>query len=609
MCVRGCACTCVYVCVTLFSLSLSLYPMAKTLRISEMSNEATRGIDAAKPAEMLAMLHESDEQMFSGWQGNACVYSDVHLRTIERLAERASSMLEENMHKGANNAFVFSGCGTSGRVGWLCCRAFNQVLEEWNIRPCFHYLIAGGDQALIVSKEMPEDDPIQGSKELEKTVQDFDTTLFFGITCGLSAPYVAGQIDYALNKENIIPVLVGFNPVSLARDSFIEKWPVKNCKDVFLNLQASEKGFILNPIVGPESITGSTRMKGGSMTKILLDVIFLAALNKTLTSHKMVSRKTIINLVDLNHRAAMEVYRASVVTQLSSVIEIAGECLREPNGHLYYVGSGEFALTGLVDGSEMVDTYGAGLDEIRGFVDGGWAVCRNKEGDLSDAGGLFRISIDDFVTDVVPTLSKNDLVIWLEFSCLLPAAFLRMLSDSPAQLARLSLSKNKLSENGDLNFRSEASLLPATWGAEKEAFHLTSLAEHQATQLTMKLAVNAISTCANVLKGRVYGNAMINLTVANDKLFYRSIEIVSQLSSAPRELSRVALLTAIYDTDTVTEEIATKPVSEHIQKATSVQMVVPKAILLASGKATTINQATSMLQSTASIRLLMTSRV
>ena len=40
------------------------------------------------------MLHESDEQMFSGWQGNACVYSDVHLRTIERLAERASSMLE-----------------------------------------------------------------------------------------------------------------------------------------------------------------------------------------------------------------------------------------------------------------------------------------------------------------------------------------------------------------------------------------------------------------------------------------------------------------------------------------------------------------------------------
>ena len=45
------------------------------------------------------------------------------------------------------------------------------------------------------------------------------------------------------------------------------------------------------------------------MTKILLDVIFLAALNKTLTSHKMVSRKTIINLVDLNHRAAMEVYR------------------------------------------------------------------------------------------------------------------------------------------------------------------------------------------------------------------------------------------------------------------------------------------------------------
>lgn len=54
---------------------------------------------------------------------------------------------------------------------------------------------------------------------------------FFGITCGLSAPYVAGQIDYAMHQLNYTTVLVGFNPVTLARDTPIEKWH-KTCRDV-----------------------------------------------------------------------------------------------------------------------------------------------------------------------------------------------------------------------------------------------------------------------------------------------------------------------------------------------------------------------------------------
>ena len=51
------------------------------------------------------------------------------------------------------------------------------------------------------------------------------------MTCGLSAPYVAGQIDYAMHQPNYTTVLVGFNPVTLARDTPIEKWH-KTCRDV-----------------------------------------------------------------------------------------------------------------------------------------------------------------------------------------------------------------------------------------------------------------------------------------------------------------------------------------------------------------------------------------
>jgi hypothetical protein len=88
-----------------------------------------------------------------------------------------------------------------------------------------------------------------------------------------------------MQKETMTPVLVGFNPVSLARNMPIEKWQQKTCREVFVSLEDETKrnhGFIVNPVVGPESITGSTRMKGGSMTKILLETIFLTAFHQVI---------------------------------------------------------------------------------------------------------------------------------------------------------------------------------------------------------------------------------------------------------------------------------------------------------------------------------------
>ena len=44
----------------------------------------------------------------------------------------------------------------------MCSRAYNGILSRFGHAPCVHYLIAGGDESLIVSKELPEDDPPQG---------------------------------------------------------------------------------------------------------------------------------------------------------------------------------------------------------------------------------------------------------------------------------------------------------------------------------------------------------------------------------------------------------------------------------------------------------------
>jgi hypothetical protein len=94
--------------------------------------------------------------------------------------------------------------------------------------------------------------PWAGAKDLQEIAQDADHVILFGITCGLSAPYVAGQIDYSMHQvcyrdnnnnalesdlnivsgqPNYTTVLVGFNPVQLARSAPIEKWN-KTCKDV-----------------------------------------------------------------------------------------------------------------------------------------------------------------------------------------------------------------------------------------------------------------------------------------------------------------------------------------------------------------------------------------
>lgn len=47
----------------------------------------------------------------------------------------------------------------SGRIGWVCARALNRLMARAKGEECFRYLLSGGDEALIISKELPEDDP------------------------------------------------------------------------------------------------------------------------------------------------------------------------------------------------------------------------------------------------------------------------------------------------------------------------------------------------------------------------------------------------------------------------------------------------------------------
>ena len=65
---------------------------------------------------------------------------------------------------------------------------------------------------------------------------------------------------------------------------------------------------------------------------------------------------------------------------IASLIEVAHECLRHSNGHLYYMGTQLFGIVGFIDSSEMVSTFGSSPHKYRGFVEGGWETCQNREG-------------------------------------------------------------------------------------------------------------------------------------------------------------------------------------------------------------------------------------
>ena len=441
----------------------------------------------------------------------------------------------------------------------------------------FVYRISGGDEALIVSKELPEDDPKAGAADAAAALGDVERCVVVGISCGLSAPYVAGLLDYAMRRPGCTPVLVGFNPVSLARDAPIEGWD-RTCHDVFASLAADPGCFVLNPIVGPEALTGSSRMKGGSMTQVLLEATFRAAL---------AADDAVAPLLEAFEAAYRDAY--SDCEGVAELTALAGAALRG-GGNLYYVGSGSAALVALMDASEMVDTYGCRLDEVRTFVEGGWGIFDNAEGSLAAQGGLFVLSTAHFAEAVLPGLTAQDAVIFVNASEELHPLVERIRS-GPASAGVLAV----LGQGEVAHHAATATVRVSPPEVGRAATPLVDFAT--------KLVLNAVSTGANVLKGAVYGNSMINLTVSNNKLFHRSAEIVAMITGAvTAEQAGDCLLRAIHGIDAIDADTRAMPLSAHIEKATPLPNIVPTAALLATGHFTVATARAALARKGTSLR-------
>jgi len=229
-------------------------------------------------------------------------------KTIPQI-EKLVKKLVKRMKKGGRLFYI--GAGTSGRLG---------ILDASEIPPTYGMpygkvigLIAGGDKAIRKAIESAEDDYEQAWKDLQEyNINELDTLV--GIAASGTTPYVIGGLRDA-RANGILTACITCNPGA----------PV-----------SKEADIAIEAIVGPEFVTGSTRMKAGTAQKMVLNMISTTAMIKLghvkgnkmvdmqLTNKKLVKRGTKMiqeelgieakeaKLLLLKHgsvRAAIEFYR------------------------------------------------------------------------------------------------------------------------------------------------------------------------------------------------------------------------------------------------------------------------------------------------------------
>ncbi len=243
--------------------------------ISESRNPATMELDKLSTLEMLACINDEDRKVPEAIR--------LVIPAIARAVDLAAAALKQG------GRLVYLGAGTSGRLG---------VLDASECPPTFGVphgmvigLIAGGPGALLKAVEGAEDDMSLGERDLQ-ALKLTPTDMVVGLAASGRTPYVIGALRYA-RQLGCPTAAISCNPDS----------PI-----------AQEAQVAISPVVGPEAITGSTRMKSGTAQKLVLNMLSTGAMVKLgkVYQNLMVDVKaTNVKLVDRACRIVVEATGAS----------------------------------------------------------------------------------------------------------------------------------------------------------------------------------------------------------------------------------------------------------------------------------------------------------
>lgn len=212
-----------------------------TLLTTESQNEHTMKIDTASTKEILNIMNKEDQKVALAVQK---VLPDV---------EVAVEFVSESFQK--EGRLIYVGAGTSGRLG---------VLDAVECPPTFSTnpnqvqgLMAGGEKAFVKAVEGAEDNEELGAADLQKIhLNERDTVI--GIAASGRTPYVIGALRYAksVKAKTVALSCNGNSPIG------------------------KEANHSIEVVVGPEVLTGSTRLKAASAHKMILNMISTAAMIK-----------------------------------------------------------------------------------------------------------------------------------------------------------------------------------------------------------------------------------------------------------------------------------------------------------------------------------------
>ncbi len=206
---------------------------------TESRNPAAAAIDRLSPLAIVRLMNSEDQRVIQAVAREELAIA----RAIDVIAERLS----------ARGRLIYMGAGTSGRLG---------VLDASECPPTFSVppglvigLIAGGRAALTTAIEGAEDQRDDGVRDLQSvslTVGD----VVMGIATSGRTPYVLGGLAYA---RSLGAFTIGFA-----------------CNEGSGLVALSD--IMITPVVGPEVITGSTRLKAGTATKLVLNMLTTGAM-------------------------------------------------------------------------------------------------------------------------------------------------------------------------------------------------------------------------------------------------------------------------------------------------------------------------------------------
>ncbi len=265
--------------------------------LTEARNPATEKLDQLSTLDMLSVINDEDAKVAAAVRAEL---PNIAL-AVDDIAARF----------GRGGRLFYIGAGTSGRLG---------VLDASECPPTFSVsaelvqgLIAGGDRALRLSSEHSEDSREEGARDLAAAGFDEDDTLV-GIAASGRTPYVLGAMAYAKDAGALV---VGL--------SCVPGSAVAEAADI-----------AITPASGPEVLTGSTRMKAGTATKLVLNMLSTGVMVRTGATYG----NLMVNVRPTN---------AKLVDRAGRIIAAATGCSAEDAARLL-VASGQSVKTAIVMG-------------------------------------------------------------------------------------------------------------------------------------------------------------------------------------------------------------------------------------------------------------------